>query len=289
MAKSLSDSLAIATISASQPDGSELLLLPLSASRRLAREFGVPLRQIELAAIEKRILPARYHRSLGTVGFEGQRKLLTATVAVIGAGGLGGWILEGLARMGIGNLVVIDADTVEENNLNRQLLATEATLGKSKASLAAARIGQVNAATEVVARQVWADASNLPDLLAGVQVAVDALDTLPARLELQRAANQVGIPLVHGAIAGYSGQVMTILPGDAGLFALYGRGPIPERGIETLVGNPAATPMMIAAWQVQEVVKLVTGRGEILRHRLLLMDAEGGDVDILHLPSDEAN
>ena len=289
MTNELVESLAALATPAALPNGDQLLLLPLGASRQLAHEFGMTLRQVERFAIEQRILPARYHRSLGTVGFDGQDKLLKAAVAVIGAGGLGGWILEGLARMGVGRLVVIDADVFEENNLNRQLLATESALGEPKAAVAAARIAQVNAATEVVAHQVWADAGNLPDLLRDAQVAVDALDTLPARLELQQAASEAGIPMVHGAIAGYTGQVMTILPGDPGLFALYGGGPVPQRGIETTVGNPAATPMMIAAWQIQEVVKLITGRGEILRHRLLLMDAEGGDVEVLHLAVADAD
>jgi molybdopterin/thiamine biosynthesis adenylyltransferase len=106
---------------------------------------------------------------------------------------------------------------------------------------------------------------------------------MPARFMLQRAAQSMGIPLVHGAIAGYIGQVMTIFPGDAGLFALYPEGKAPERGAETVWGNPAATPMMIAAWQIHEVVKIITGRGQPIRHRMLFMDAEQGVVETLKL------
>ncbi len=76
---------------------------------------------------------------------------------------------------------------------------------------------------------------------------------------------------------------MTVFPGDPGLVALYGEEGIPQRGIETHWGNPAATPMMVAAWQIQEVVKLITGRGEPLRNRLLLFDAESGTVDEIHI------
>ncbi len=268
------------------PTGQEILLLSLADLRRIASAHSLSPREAELIALDNRILPLRYQRNLGTVGWEGQSKLLRATVAIVGAGGLGGWVVEGLARMGVGKLVVIDVDVVEENNLNRQLLATEETLGQSKADLAVARAAQVNAATEVVAHHVWADASNFADLLASAQVAVDALDTLPARLELQDAAARLGIPLVHGAIAGYVGQVMTIYPQDAGLHALYGRGDVPMRGIETQWGNPAATPMMVAAWQIHEVVKLITGRGETLRNRMLLFDAESGTVDSLQIGGD---
>lgn len=260
-------------------NGQELALLSLGALRQVAQQHRLTLREAELLALDHHVLPMRYERSLGTVGWDGQSKLLRATVAVVGAGGLGGWIVEGLARMGVGRLIIIDSDAVEESNLNRQLLAVEESLGQPKAKLAAARVAAVNAATEVSAHQLWADAENLPRLLAGAQVAVDALDTLPARLQLQRAAAALGIPFVHGAIAGYSGQVMTILPGDPGLFALYGEDAVPQRGIETRLGNPAATPMMVAAWQIHEVVKLIIGKGELLRHRMLLLDAESGTVD----------
>ena len=264
-------------------NGQEIRLLSLAVLREIAQAHQLTLREAELMAIDNRILPMRYERSLGTVGWDGQAKLLRATVAVVGAGGLGGWIVEGLARMGVGHLIVIDADVVEESNLNRQLLATASVLGQPKAKLAVARIAEVNEATEVIEHHAWADEGNLPQLLAGAAVAVDALDTLPARLQLQRAAAALGIPYVHGAIGGYAGQVMTVLPGDPGLFALYGEEAVPQRGIETRWGNPAATPMMVAAWQIQEVVKLIVGRGELLRHRLLLLDAESGTVDEIRI------
>jgi molybdopterin/thiamine biosynthesis adenylyltransferase len=110
---------------------------------------------------------------------------------------------------------------------------------------------------------------------------VDALDTLPTRLVLQKVAQSLGIPVVHGAIGGYVGQVMTVFPEDEGLYAIYGRGDVPERGIEAQLGNPAATPMMVAAWQIQEVIKILLDAGELLRNRMLFMDAESGVAEIL--------
>ena len=100
---------------------------------------------------------------------------------------------------------------------------------------------------------------------------------------LQDVAGRLEVPVVHGAIAGNMGQVMTILPGDAGLRALYGDGPIPEQGAEVELGTPPASPMMVAAWQVHETVKLLLGRGNLLRGRMLLMDASVGDVRVLQL------
>jgi len=265
------------------PRGEPLLLISMSALRQMAREAGLGLREAEIVALEERILPVRYQRNLGTVGWDGQLALLRATVGVVGAGGLGGWIIEGLARMGVGRLIVIDGDVFEENNLNRQALATEGDLGQPKAEAARRRVAQVNAAVEMVTHQVRVSEAEMVQLLRGADVLVDALDALPTRLALQRAARTLARPLVHGAIAGYVGQVMTILPGDPGLEALYGSERVPERGIEVQCGNPAATPMMIAAWEIQEVVKLLTGRGQPLRHRLLFMDSEIGTVDVLQV------
>ncbi|MGQ9518212.1 MAG: HesA/MoeB/ThiF family protein, partial [Anaerolineae bacterium] len=226
---------------------------------------------------------ARYQRSLGTVGWDGQMRLLESTVAVVGAGGLGGWIIEGLARMGVGKIIVIDGDVFEENNLNRQAFSREDLLGKSKAEAARRRVWEVNGAVEIVAHHVWLTAGNAETLLQGAEVVVDALDKLPIRLMLQDICARLGIPMVHGAIGGYIGQVTTIFPGDPGLRALYGEGPVPERGVEVEWGNPAGTPMMVAAWQIQETIKLLTGRGTPLRRRLLFLDAESGTVECLQL------
>jgi len=103
---------------------------------------------------------------------------------------------------------------------------------------------------------------------------------------LQEVAQKMGIPMVHGAIAGYSGQVMTIFPGDGGLRALFGGGgSVPQQGLEVQLGCPAATSMMVAAWQVQEVLKILLGRGQLLRHKILFMDAEAGTVEFLEIGS----
>ncbi|MEA3459461.1 MAG: HesA/MoeB/ThiF family protein [Chloroflexota bacterium] len=270
------------------PEEQGLPLLSLKAVRQVAQEFGLAPREVEILALKERILPARYLRSLGTIGWEGQIRLLQATVAVIGLGGLGGNIVEGLARAGIGHLILIDPDTFVEHNLNRQVLSTEANLGASKVEMARARVAEINSVVGVTTHAVEATAENLPRLLEGADVVVDALDRLPTRLTLQDAAQSLGIPMVHGAIGGMTGQVMTIFPGDEGLYALYGRGEVPERGIEVQQGCPTATPMMVAAWQVQEVLKILLNKGEPLRHRMLLMDAEAGAVDVIRLGMGES-
>jgi len=259
-------------------------IIRLRQVHELATAFDCPIREVELAALETGVAPWRYLRNLGTIGLEGQAKLLRATVAVVGLGGLGGYIVETLARMGIGQLILIDGDVFEEHNLNRQLLSAEATLGTDKIQAARHRVAEINSAVEVIGHTTRLTRENLPRLLEGADVVVDGLDRLPTRLILQEGAQTLGIPMVHGSIAGFLGQVMTIFPGDPGLRSLYGEGDeLPEQGLEAQLGTPAATPMAVAAWEAQEVVKILLGQGELLRHRLLVMDMESGTIESLQL------
>ncbi|MBN1978339.1 MAG: HesA/MoeB/ThiF family protein [Anaerolineae bacterium] len=252
--------------------------------RKLAAANGCAIREVELAALEAGVVPWRYVRNVGTIGLDGQIKLLRSTAAVVGLGGLGGFIIEALARMGVGRLILIDGDVFEEHNFNRQLLSGEAKLGMAKAEAAARRVAEVNSAVEVAPHAAMLTRENLPQLLGGADVVVDALDRLPIRLVLQEGVQALGLPLVHGSIAGFLGQVMTIFPGDPGLRGLYGGvAGLPEQGLEAQLGVPAATPMAVAAWEAQEVVKILTGCGEPLRNRLLVMDMGSGSVDFLEL------
>jgi len=259
-------------------------VIHLQQVHELAAACDCPIRDVELAALEAGVLPQRYRRSLGTVGLEGQAKLLQATVAVVGLGGLGGYVVEALARMGVGRLLLIDGDVFEEHNLNRQVLSVEAKLGTDKVQAARHRVAEINSVVEVVGHAVALTRENLSRLLEGADVVVDGLDRLPTRLVLQEGTQALGIPMVHGSIAGFLGQVMTVFPGDPGLRGLYGEeGDIPEQGLEVQLGCPAATPMAVAAWEAQEVVKILLGQGELLRHRLLVMDMETGTVEVLQL------
>jgi molybdopterin/thiamine biosynthesis adenylyltransferase len=233
----------------------------------------LPLAAIEIASLEQAIIPTRYLRNIGTVGIDGQLKLLRSTVAICGAGGLGGTIIELLARQGVGHLVIIDNGRFVENNLNRQILATESDLRKSKVKVAAERVRMINSTVRVTPLNKFIDAANIMHFISGANVVMDGLDSLPTRLLVAEACAKLKIPFVHGAIAGFSGQVMTICPGDKGLSAIYG--PDMDKaayGLETLTGNPPATPAIIAAWEVQEAVKIITNIGTPIRNRLLFLD-----------------
>ena len=218
-------------------------------------------------------VPERYQRNIGTIGIAGQLRLLRAKVAIVGAGGLGGNIIELLARQGVGYLRIIDGDSFAVHNLNRQLLSTEKNLGLNKAAAAVKRVEEINSDVRAEAVPQMMTDKNAEALIAGMDVVVDALDNISGRVLLSLTAQKLGIPLVHAAIAGFTGQVTTILPGDPGLDTIYKNG-CREKGVETALGNPAATPALAAAIQAQEVVKLLTGCGEVLRGRLLYFDTE---------------
>lgn len=212
----------------------------------------------------------RYERSIGTVTEQELERLQGARVAVVGCGGLGGYVLELLGRMGVGRLTAIDGDVFEESNLNRQLLSETALLGFAKAEAARVRMVAVNPEVSVTALQKWLTADNAQALLDSHDVIVDALDSIEVRRLLQKTAEGLGIPLVHGAIGSWYGQVATILPGDRTLDRLYPEGV--QKGLEKELGNPSFTPALVASVQAAEVIKLLIGRGELLRNRVLRID-----------------
>jgi molybdopterin/thiamine biosynthesis adenylyltransferase len=262
------------------PDGQTRPAIGLKAVTSISRAQGIAIRDVEIAALRNGIVPWRYLRNTGTIGLEGQVKLLESAVAVVGAGGLGGTIIELLARQGIGHIVIIDDDCFTEQNLNRQLMCTEKNLGKHKALVAARRVKRINSAVTVKTHLEKLNDKNSVRLLDGAAVVADALDNLPSRFAVEEACRILKIPLVHGSIAGFCGQLMTIYPDDVGLRCVYGpQGRSMERGIEVKIGNPSATPAVVAAWQVQEIVKIITGIGKPLRNALLALDMMEGTAD----------
>jgi molybdopterin/thiamine biosynthesis adenylyltransferase len=260
--------------------GQRCSAISLKAVASISRAHGIAVRDVEIAALKNGVVPWRYLRNIGTIGLEGQIKLLESAVAVVGAGGLGGTIIELLARQGIGHIIIIDDDCFTEQNLNRQLMCTEKNLGKYKALVASRRVKQVNSAIKVKTYLERLNDENAARLLDGTQVAADALDNLPSRFAVEKACRALRIPLVHGTIAGFCGQLTTIFPDDAGLCCIYGSpGRFPDQGIEVKIGNPSATPAIVAAWQVEEIVKIITGIGKPLRNSLLVLDMMEGTAE----------
>jgi molybdopterin/thiamine biosynthesis adenylyltransferase len=246
-------------------------LLPWPVQRAAMERFGLGCAEVEAAALTGGLLPARYQRNRRTLSTADQLKLLRSTAAVVGCGGLGGYAIEQLARLGVGRLVVIDPDRFEEHNLNRQLLSSLENLGRPKVEAAASRVAAINPAVAVLQEQVALGAANGPGLLAGVDVVIDALDNIPSRLELAGACHALGVPLVHGAIGGWYGHVATQFPGERTIEKLYA-GSTGAKGVEQELGNPSFTPGLVASLQVAEACKVLLGVGLPLRGRHLHLD-----------------
>ena len=226
-------------------------------------------------------LPHRYDRNVEALSQEECERLRSKRVAVVGCGGLGGSVIEALARIGIGHLRVIDGDVFEESNLNRQLLCTEATLGQEKALVAAERVQAVNGDVECEAIVAYLTEENAADLIQGVDCVVDCLDNLEARFWLAHACQKTGLPLVYGAIAGWFGQVCTIYPGDPSFVSIYGDPSGKSQHLK--LGNLPFTAYAIAAVQAAEAVKVVLDRPGQIRNCLLMVDLLDGSADTMEL------
>jgi molybdopterin-synthase adenylyltransferase len=257
-------------------------LLPWAVQRAAMERFGLGCAEVEAAVLARDLLPARYQRNRQTLSIAQQRTLFGSTVAVIGCGGLGGYLIEQLARLGVGHLVAIDPDRFEEHNLNRQLLSSVAELGSAKVEAAVRRVAAINPAVSVRPLQVACRAANGAELLRGVDLVLDGLDNIPARLELAQTCTALGLPLVHAAIAGWYGHLTTQFPGERAVERLYGGSP-ETRGAEQQLGNPSFTPAVLASLQVAEACKVLLGVGEPLRLRQLLVDLRTMEFDQIQL------
>lgn len=232
--------------------------------------------------------PERYDRNFNTLSPEDQKKLSGSRVAVVGLGGLGGGVCELLARIGVGQLTLIDGDVFDASNLNRQLLSREDLIGTPKARAALERVGAINSEVRARSIEAFADEENLFDMIRDADLVLDCLDSIHTRFILQDAARKAGIPLVSGAIAGVSGQVFVIFPGDRGYELIYGprdehRPGAGGKGIETITGNIAYCALLVASLQASEAVKVLLNRGKVLQNKLLIMDLWVNSFDIVEL------
>jgi molybdopterin/thiamine biosynthesis adenylyltransferase len=212
----------------------------------------------------------RYVRNKQLISEKEQEMLSGKTVAVIGLGGLGGHIAEQLARLGVGNLILIDSDVVEPNNLNRQMFATEKTLVAPKTQAAAERLEVVNPHVKYSTHSEYLTLENGAKLLRGADIVMDAVDNVPTRYVLEKCCAELNLPFIHGSIGGWWGQVSVIFPGDNIIERIY-----PKKdavGAEAKWGNPAFTPAVVASIQTAEALKIFLGKSGILRGKLLRID-----------------
>lgn len=212
----------------------------------------------------------RYDRQIMIegIGPEGQRRLRRSRIAIAGVGGLGSPVAFYLAAAGVGTLRLIDHDRVALSNLNRQILHWEGDLGERKVESAAKKLRLLNSKINLETVEETITEANVARLLEGCDGIVDALDNLPTRYLLNRFAIENQIPFFHGAVRGFEGRAMTILPGKTACLRCMYRGDVPAEKFPVV----GVTPAVIGSIQATEVLKYLLGIGQLLTDRLLLYD-----------------
>jgi adenylyltransferase/sulfurtransferase len=213
----------------------------------------------------------RYERQIIIQGFgeEGQEKLKKAKVFIAGAGGLGSPISIYLVAAGVGTVRIVDHDKVELSNLNRQVLHWEEDIGKRKIDAALDKLKRLNQGVKVDTIEETITEANVCSLVTDFDLIVDAMDNLPTRYALNKAAVEKNIPFFHGAVYGFEGRVMTIIPGQTACLMCIYRGHIPPKEKFPVLGT---TPAVVGCIQATEVIKYIVGIGELLTNRLLVYD-----------------
>ena len=197
----------------------------------------------------------RYIRNFSALSEQEFELIRSKRVLVVGCGGLGGYIIEMLARLGVGAIRAVDGDCFEKSNLNRQLLSATELLGASKALAAKARLESINPDVKAEAHHAFFDETNAGKLISGCDLVMDALDNIESRRILARHCEELGVPMVYGAISGWVAQAAISLPGDNLIEKLY-----PD-GVEIRDKSALAfTPALCAAMQCALAARLLCGR-----------------------------
>ncbi|NLW81186.1 MAG: thiamine biosynthesis protein ThiF [Desulfovibrionales bacterium] len=230
-----------------------------------AAKSGRRVTQEVADAIENGELPLRYQRNAQTLRPQDQTSLARARVLLVGCGGLGGYVLEFLARAGVGTILACDPDRVELHNTNRQLLATSGTLGRFKVQAACERAAAANPLISVEPFPEGVHAG----LFRGVGIAIDCLGGATHRKGLQTMAAAANVPLVSASVSGWTALLSTTWPGETGLGELMnGR----ENGSELSQGIPSPVVGFAASLQAAEVIRILAGASSALRSKLLVAD-----------------
>ena len=219
----------------------------------------------------------RYARQILTFGEEGQERLKSASVLVAGAGGLGTVISLYLAAAGIGHLRIIDCDVVEPSNLNRQILHWSGDIGRPKTTSVADKLAALNPLIRIEAISERITEDSVDGIARGCDLIVDAMDNVPTRHLLNRAAVAQIIPFVHGAVRGFFGQATTVIPGKGPCLRCF----FPESTPREVFPIVGAACGVIGSIEVAETIKLLTGKGEPLAGKLFIWDGLSGAAETI--------
>lgn len=248
-----------------------------------AKENQIAPWQAQIEALKHGIVPHRYLKNFRSLGFVEQIRLGSSRVFICGCGGLGGILIELLARAGVGRMRLMDMDVFAESNLNRQLLSDTALIGRPKAEVAAERIKAINPLVEVEAFCEKLQSENAEQRIDGSDLVIDALDDIEARITLADTARKLGIPFIHAGVAGWWGQISTFPPGtEHDLSSIYGKRRKRD-GAEEAAGVLGPTPAVIGSLSALEAIRILSGRKPAYSGRLLYFDGESGAFEMVSL------
>jgi molybdopterin-synthase adenylyltransferase len=225
---------------------------------------------------DEQLLRYSRHILLDEIGIEGQQKILNAHALVIGAGGLGSPVLMYLASAGVGRITVVDNDTVDLTNLQRQIVHTQASVGQPKVNSAAAAMAAINPQVRIAALQLRADAAQLDALVAQADVVLDCCDNFATRHAVNAACVKHAVPLVSGAAIRFDGQISVhdVRRADTPCYAcVFPVDHAMDEASCATMGVFAPVVGMIGSMQAAEALKLLAGVGRPLAGRLQLLDA----------------
>ena len=210
----------------------------------------------------------RYNRQLKIPDFgeESQKRLKDSHIVIFGIGGLGCASATYLTAAGVGRITIVDFDTVELSNLNRQVLYSEDEIGEKKVIVAQRKLSKLNSRTEIIPVFASVTEENISEFMAGAQIVLDGLDNFSTRLIVNSGCIRQRTPFIHGGVSRFRGLVTTIIPGETACLAcLYPEGsPGGEGG-----GVLGAIPAVVANIQALEAIKLIIGHGPSLAGKLL--------------------
>ena len=232
----------------------------------------------------------RYSRQLilKEIGTEGQKKLLSSKVLVIGAGGLGSAVSFYLAAAGVGTLGIADPDTVSLSNLQRQILHGTDDLRAMKTDSAKAALEALNPDVRIVTHNMYVGADNIRDLISDYDFVVDATDNFASKYLINDACVEVHKPFCYGGVNGFCGQVMTYVPEQGPcLRCIFSDPPSEENADESRKGVLGAVVGVIGCMQAAEAVKYLTGAGELMTGRMLFLDVLNMEIQIIKQSADK--
>jgi molybdopterin/thiamine biosynthesis adenylyltransferase len=214
------------------------------------------------------LIPKQFVDNLGVMSKEEYIQIENAKVLIVGLGGLGGNFANNLVRLGVKHLKLVDFDKFEEQNLNRQIFSNTDTIGLFKVKVIKKELQKINSECHIDISTSRIEDINL-EMLIEYDYIIDAVDNPKIKIYLAELSEKLNIPLLHGACAGWYGQIGWISPGSKLIHELYGN---ESAGIEKDLKNPSFMPSAVSAIMTSEFLKMIQNSDEVTINELLLVD-----------------